>query len=311
MQDALYAAVVLSMVVVVIVRLDRARVDPRAGTWATLVAGWVLTGCTLGGLVLVASPLPARVPLVAALGDWRPDSIGFESPIPLAASALAMLLLAWSGWRTVNELRVLLADRRELDGTHRAIRRANHASVVVLDEEVPNAYALAGTIRHRGRIVMTAGLLGLLDDEERAAALAHERAHLRHHHALFEIAGRLMVACNPLLITLNRDLGFLLERWADEESTLETSTPVVASALSKAALATSPTARQRLARCALGWASRGDVTTRVRALLDHDGRRRRRAIWALGFVAVLTAAALAWAMHDTERFFEAARLWTR
>jgi hypothetical protein len=49
----------------------------------------------------------------------------------------------------------------------------------------------------------------------------------------------------------------------------------------------------------------------VRALLEDDGRRRRRAIWALGLVAVLTAAALAWAMHDTERFFETARLWTR
>jgi beta-lactamase regulating signal transducer with metallopeptidase domain len=311
MQFALYAAMVLSIVVVGIVRVDLTTVDPRAGAWATLVAGWVLTGCMIGGLVLVASPLPARVPFVAALGDWKPDSIRFESPIPVAASSLAMLLLAWLGWRAVRELRILFADRRELDGTHRAIRRGNRGAVVVLDEDVPNAYALAGTIRHRGRIVMTAGLLDLLDDEERAAALAHERAHLRHHHALFEIAGRMMVACNPLLGMLNRDLGFLLERWADEESTLETSTPVVASALSKAALGMVSATRQRVARCALGWAGRGDVTTRIRALLDEDGRRRRRAIWALGIVAVLTAAALAWAMHDTERFFETARLWTR
>ena len=50
------------------------------------------------------------------------------------------------------------------------------------------------------------------------------------------------------------------------------------------------------------------VTERVAALLDGRTQRSRLA-WALVAVAAIAAASLAWALHDTERFFEAARLW--
>src|SRR5581483_9371752 len=58
------------------------------------------------------------------------------------------------------------------------------------------------------------GMLALLDDAERAAVLAHERSHLRHHHALFELVVRVAVALNPLVISLEHDVRFALERWA-------------------------------------------------------------------------------------------------
>ena len=47
------------------------------------------------------------------------------------------------------------------------------------------------------------------------------------------------------------------------------------------------------------------TVARVAALLDPPQRRVRSA-WLLVAAAVLAAVALAWAMHDTERFFEAA-----
>jgi CHASE2 domain-containing sensor protein len=50
------------------------------------------------------------------------------------------------------------------------------------------------------------------------------------------------------------------------------------------------------------------VTERVSALLDEP-RLRSRLAWVLLALATVAAASLAWAMHDTERFFEAVRLW--
>jgi len=49
------------------------------------------------------------------------------------------------------------------------------------------------------------------------------------------------------------------------------------------------------------------VTDRVAALLDDEPPRRARLAWALICTAVLAAAALLWATHDAERFFEAVR----
>jgi hypothetical protein len=52
------------------------------------------------------------------------------------------------------------------------------------------------------------------------------------------------------------------------------------------------------------------VPERITALLDDEPRRSRLA-WAFVAVATVAALSLLWAMHDTERFFEAVRLWQR
>lgn len=55
--------------------------------------------------------------------------------------------------------------------------------VHVLDTALPNAFALPG-----GRMVFTKGLLGLMkSDDEVAAVMAHELAHIRHRHSLRQI----------------------------------------------------------------------------------------------------------------------------
>ena len=52
------------------------------------------------------------------------------------------------------------------------------------------------------------------------------------------------------------------------------------------------------------------ATARVGALLA-ERRRGVRPAWLLVAAALGAAFALAWALHDTERFFEAVRLWSR
>jgi hypothetical protein len=80
----------------------------------------------------------------------------------------------------------------------------------------------------------------------------------------------------------------------------------VASALARAALGvlrTDPAAPRGLTF------ERHRVTDRVVAMLEPPAQRTRPA-WGLLAIAVAAALALAWATHDTERFFEAVRLWS-
>ena len=177
-----------------------------------------------------------------------------------------------------------------------------------MDDPVPQAHALGVGVLGLGRIVVSSGLLRLLDADERAAVLAHEHAHLEQHHALLATASRLSAALNPLLAPIRDDLGYVLERSADEAAAAATSRGALASGIAKAALATVHTAG-----VAAGGAfalHRQAVAARVAALLA-DPTERTRAAWVLVAVAVVAAAAVGWALHDTERFFESARLWSR
>ncbi|PYC61400.1 M56 family peptidase, partial [Streptomyces tateyamensis] len=53
---------------------------------------------------------------------------------------------------------------------------------------------------------------------ERAALLAHERAHLRARHHLFLAAAEYAAVLHPALRRLRGPLGYHLERWADESA---------------------------------------------------------------------------------------------
>ncbi len=52
--------------------------------------------------------------------------------------------------------------------------------------------------------------------------LAHERAHARNSHYLFTSAARLAAAANPLLRPVAAEVGYAIERWADERAAAET-----------------------------------------------------------------------------------------
>ena len=183
---------------------------------------------------------------------------------------------------------------------------ARQSDFIVTADAMPHAYAVPG-FASRGAVVVSSGMLALLDHDERAAVLEHERSHLRHRHALFELIVRVSAALNPLIVGLRRDVRFAVERWADEDSAAATDRPVAASALARASLAA---LRETTRREPTPWLAlhAHHTVARVAALLDPPQRRVRSA-WLLVAAAVLAVVALAWAMHDTERFFEAARLW--
>lgn len=305
MNTVVYVPFLASLLVAGMSRAASGRLWPRAAAWAIAGAALALSASVVGALVLLASPLPARIPLVASVGRWQPHAVVAHSPVPPMISLAALVALAGLVWRVARELRRL--GHEAVDAAGLTVSGAGRGGLVVIDDPLPQAQAVGLGITGRGDVIVSSSLLALLDRDERDAVIAHERAHLQERHAVFLAIMRLAAAVNPLVTSMRTDLHFALERCADEAAALATDRLVVASALAKTALGVldrSPQPRPGLAFLRLG------VTDRVAALLVEPDRRARFAWWLVagGGTAAL---AFAWATHDTERFFEAVRLWSR
>ena len=153
-------------------------------------------------------------------------------PVPAEGGLVAALLLGVAVVRVVRVVRVRLATSRELRVLCRSCPPGELA-VVALDE--PHAIAVPG---RPGRVLVTRGLLAMLDGRERRVVLAHERAHLRGHHHGLRATVEVCAAANPMLVPVRESVAFLVERAADEwAATVSGSREVAARALAKAALA--------------------------------------------------------------------------
>ena len=275
-------------------RLGRRLSPPVAVPLLTVAA---LATALATGIVLSLAGFSAlaRLPWVAAEGGWPLAGDRPLSHLPaawgIAGGCLAAVLLAAAlGWlgRAVRELvTASRACRGLVVGTGR---------LVVLPDPQPAAYTVpAGT----GRVVVSTGMLALLRGDERRALLAHERAHLRHHHALYLAAVRLAAAANPLLRPVARQVRLQAELWADQVAAAETGDPAaVARALARASLAASRSKRVPAIALAIG---QSDAGARVAALLRGPARQSR---WAVAAALILTMApsaaalSLAWTAHQ-------------
>lgn len=301
MNSVVYVPLVASLLAAAVIRLGSRRVWPRAAMWAITVCSAALAISSVGALVVLASPLLAELPPVADAGRWRPEAVASHSPVPLVVSSLALLALAVLVWRFVREAADLVVEVRQAA----RITSASTAEVVIVEDSALQAHAVGIGVTGRGAILVSSSMLALLDDDERAAAIAHERSHLRQRHTIFSAVVRLAVAADPLLVSVRRDLRFALERAADEGAAVGADRNAVARALAKTALAAID---HRAPATAFAF-HRHDVADRVTALLDEPDRRTRPA-WLLVAMAAAAGLAFTLATHDTERFFEAVRLWS-
>lgn len=187
--------------------------DARRST-AILVAAYVIAFELMGGLALM---------LVLPLFD--PDRILLANPIgyfaryglPMALAALGVFFWLYrSHSRTVSRA-LQVADASRISDA-RFIRIAEEQCTAqgvrvprfgIIEEPQPNALAVGDGPQH-GLLAVTRGLLDHLDDEELAAVLAHEVAHIRNGDTQVLAANHALMRTAVLLQVNN---GFRFEDW--------------------------------------------------------------------------------------------------
>ncbi|MHA6758059.1 M56 family metallopeptidase [Streptacidiphilus sp. PAMC 29251] len=249
------------------------RLPPRAAVWLLTATCVGLAGAGAVALGLLSLAALLQLPVIAAMGHLElPVARHLAPPAVVPLGAVAGLLLAAAALRAVQVLgrhRRQYIKARVLVAVHGA-----GGDLVVLPDSRPDAYALPGSLRRGspGRIVVTAGMLRALAEDERGVLLAHERAHLSGHHHRFVLLADLAVALHPLLRPLRDGVAYSVERWADEAAAARLGDRrLVARAVGRAALAGLAHQRGATGRAgvALGMAA-GPVPRRVAALLGQD-----------------------------------------
>lgn len=274
------------------------RLPPRPAAWALACAALVTAVGWVGSLALLAFTGVAQIPEIAAEGRWSVAVLRAEDPVYLFVAVGSALVLAAGalslGVAAVRQGRHLLRARRECAGL------PGLTELAVVDDDVPLAFALPGK---PGRIVVSQGMLRCLGDDGRQALLAHERAHLRGRHHVFQSLWRLTAALNPLLRPVAVAGDFVLERWADEEAAERVGDrTVVAHAVGRAALASAGAVRPA-ALAVTG----GAVPQRVRALLAPPPARRSLPLLTGGLLLAVCCASLASAASDSDQMLDSAQ----
>lgn len=278
---------------------------PPATAVRLLTAASMLTALSTGFVLSVAGFLAvAQVPVVASLGGWQVSSLADRQPSELlagaACGAVVLLLMAAATRRLILTGRDLA---RAAVVCHRLGPGAD--GLIVIDDDQPDAYALPGLT---GRVVVSTSMLRALPANERRVLLAHEAAHLRHHHHLYVLLADLGAAANPLLRPLAGAVRDAIERWADEDAAAEVADRrLAAQAIARAGLArANAIAPLRPSRTALG-AADTRVSDRAKALLAPHPQPRRTLVAAVTILVLAGSAAAAVTSATTEHRFEVAR----
>jgi beta-lactamase regulating signal transducer with metallopeptidase domain len=286
---------------------------PRLGRWLPpATAGRLLTVAALvtalaNGFVLAAAGFVvlAQAPPVAALGRWSAVALRAGDPVPVAAGVLAA---AASSALLASAVRRAAQAGQDLARAALLCRRLRSSAggLVIVEDDVADAYALPGI---SGRVVVSTAMLRALPADERRVLLAHEVAHLKHHHHLYIQLVELAAAANPLLRPVARAVRAAVERWADEVAAAEVGDRrLAARALARAGLARAAgTGGDRRAPAAALGALEDGVAARARALLVAPPRPRYELVGAVVALLLATTVATAHTAQVTEHRFDRAQ----
>jgi beta-lactamase regulating signal transducer with metallopeptidase domain len=211
------------------------RLPPAAATWLLAASAFALALASSAVLGVLAVSALIRLPVIETIGHLSRSTVAHSDavsvPVAIAAGALfaaAAAAAAKAAWRRAAA--IARAHRH-------ASRLPGAGAIVVTEDAAADAYTVPGW---PCRIVITEGMLRALSAGERDVLLAHERTHARNSHYLFTSAARLAAAANPLLRPVAAEVGYAIERWADERAAAETGDRALAArAIAHAALATS------------------------------------------------------------------------
>lgn len=242
----------------------------------------VLVGLAVMTALAVAGALATVAFGYAAQVSWMVDAFGWCRTFARSHDAAP----AWVGVPAAGALLAMIAaSLRSVRGRRRTLAPfVGGDAVEVLPTAQPIAFAVPG---RPGHIVISDGMLRLLDKPEQAALFAHERSHLVNRHHRYTAVAELAAASVPVLRALARHVRFATERWADEDAADEVGDRrLVASAIARAALASNGFSP---AQGLLALSSHG-VAARVDALLVDRPSPFQHAV-AFGLAGALFAVA--------------------
>ena len=229
------------------------------------------------GLTIAAAGAIAHIPPLAGKLDWCDALVQPHHHVPTMVGVACVLALVVGTLRAAR----WRSHQRAMTRTDNVVWEP--VNVVATDE--PIAFAVPG---RPGHIVVSSGMLDSLEPRERLALIAHEQAHLDHHHYRYVAVAEVATRVVPILHPLRQRVRFCTERWADEAAAHEVGDrEVVASAIARAALT-----RAAAPSGALAFTPHG-VAARVRALRRDDDQLWRSAVSTavLALAAVATIAA--------------------
>lgn len=268
---ALASLAVLAVALPHVMRLDNVRPATAAILWTAALTLRALTAVSAALFLVLVFPETTAfkdlthwckhsvLPLLGVHVDVHGHAVGAAAV--LAPAALIALSLGAALLGTFRAARAVATTLR-----WRSLGAGPHGSVIIGGSDV--IVAAAGLVHPR--IVVSAGALAVLDDDELAAGLAHEDGHIaRRHHLLLAYAeccravGRVLPGTRRAV----SEFRFQLERDADEWALRRDHDPcALASAICKAATTRGP------AEPALVTLGGGAIERRVDELLGNQPR---------------------------------------
>jgi Zn-dependent protease with chaperone function len=299
MTITVYLPLLMALPLALAARRIGARGMPGPAAWTLTVTAAIAALASTWSLTLLALTMLDDLPPLSALDDH--PTLELPEPVPGPVALVAGLLLIGGGVRLAIDVHRRITTNRRLRGIGDAGQAAEFG-MVVADWEKPMALAVPGPARGAGHLLVTTGILRLLDAGERRVVLAHEQAHLAHRHHRLTAVAAAAAAVNPLLIPVRDAVAYLVERWADEDAATDVADrALTARAVARAALAVSDSGPAT----GLG-IDGGAAVHRVQALIEPTPTPRRRRLVApmllgIAILAVVTAA--------TDDFVNLAQAW--
>lgn len=223
--------------------------SPRMGilAWQTLSLS-ILASVLLAGAALALPEIPFSADLATLLSACTAGlRAQYATPggaaLSLSGGMLAVTVLARVAYCLVAGLVTARRQRRQqLDALAMVSRRRDGSDTLVVDHATVAMYCLPG--RHP-QIVVTTAAVAALDHDQLAAALAHERAHLRGRHHLVLTASDILRRAFPRIRAF-RDAHHatmrLIELHADDIAARRNDRLTIATSLVRLAEATAPAA---------------------------------------------------------------------
>lgn len=222
MSFALLTGLALGIALPHLLELRRGSPTAAAMLWLSSLALRALSGLLVTLFLILYLPSTALFQAVAhacwhAVLPLAAAHLGLEGHrlADAAVTIPALLLMASLLWVAVGVVRAARAVHRLV--TRHALRPGPRDSIIVGGTEV--VLAAAGV--RRPRVLVSAGALIALDDEELSAGLDHERGHIARLHRYVLLVAQVLFALGrfvPGSVRAMRELSFHLERDADRWS---------------------------------------------------------------------------------------------